>query len=132
MQHIDKLALIEIQDRKILMVRSKGKDTWYIPGGKRDEGESDEEALIREIKEELGADLLPDTISFYAEYEAQAHGKEVGVMVRAKCYTAKYLGDFQASSEIEEFAWFDYSKKEIVGDLAKLIFEDLKLKDLID
>ncbi|MDQ5950102.1 MAG: 8-oxo-dGTP diphosphatase, partial [Patescibacteria group bacterium] len=61
MQHIDKLALIEIQDRKILMVRSKGKDTWYIPGGKRDEGESDEEALIREIKEELGADLLPDT-----------------------------------------------------------------------
>lgn len=129
---IDKLALIEIQNRKILMVRSKGKDTWYIPGGKRDEGESDKEALIREIKEELGVDLLPDTISFYEEYEAQAHGKEVGVLVRAKCYKSKYIGDFKASSEIEEFAWLDHSQKAIVGDLAKLILDDLKGKDLID
>lgn len=132
MAHIDKLALIEIQDRKILMVRSVGKDTWYIPGGKRDEGESDKEALLREIKEELGVDLIPESISFYNEYEAQAHGKEVGVLVCAKCYKAKHLGDFKASSEIEEFDWFTHSQKEKVGAVAKLIFDDLKSKDLID
>lgn len=132
MVHIDKLALIEIQDRKILMVRSVGKDTWYIPGGKRDQGESDRQALIREIKEELGVDLIPETISFYNEYQAQAHGKEEGVLVRAKCYKSKFNEELKACSEIEEFAWFDYSKKLQVGDLAKLIFDDLKQRDLIN
>ncbi|MGC9551516.1 NUDIX domain-containing protein, partial [Vibrio metoecus] len=46
------LAWVLIQDGKLLAVRSKGKALFYFPGGKREAGESDEEALIREIKEE--------------------------------------------------------------------------------
>lgn len=49
----DKLAWIYIKNRKILSTRSKGKNVWYIPGGKREKGESGKEALIREVKEEL-------------------------------------------------------------------------------
>jgi 8-oxo-dGTP pyrophosphatase MutT (NUDIX family) len=37
--------------REILSTKSKGK--YYIPGGKRENGESDEQTLIREIAEEL-------------------------------------------------------------------------------
>lgn len=48
MELIDKLAWIYIKDKKILSTRSKGKDAWYIPGGKRELGESDHEALFRE------------------------------------------------------------------------------------
>ena len=44
---IDKLAWIYIQDKRILSTRSKGKDTYYIPGGKREAGETDHEALLR-------------------------------------------------------------------------------------
>jgi 8-oxo-dGTP pyrophosphatase MutT (NUDIX family) len=36
-----------------ISTKSKGKTKYYIPGGKRENGESDEQTLIREIAEEL-------------------------------------------------------------------------------
>ena len=36
------------------------KGGWEFPGGKREEGESGEDTVIREIKEELGADITVD------------------------------------------------------------------------
>ncbi len=130
--YIDKLAFIEIRDRKVLETRSRGKNTWYIPGGKRDEGETDERALIREVKEELNVDIDPSTISHYGTFEAQAHGKPEGTFVRMTCYQAKYSGELTPSAEVEEMDWFDYSKKELTSPVDHLIFDDLKTKGLID
>lgn len=130
--YIDKLALIEIKDRKILETKSKGKDKWYIPGGKREEGESDEQALIREIKEELNVEINPATIVHYGTFEAQAHGKLEGTMVRMTCYQGEYEGELMPSAEVEQMEWFDYSKKELTSLVDHLIFDDLKAKGLID
>lgn len=130
--YIDKLALIELRDRKILETKSKGKDTWYIPGGKRGEGESDEQALVREIKEELSVDIDPSTIVHYGTFEAQAHGKPEGTVVRMTCYLAKFEGALTPSAEVEMMDWFDYSKRDLVSPVDQLIFDDLKEKDLID
>ena len=58
MDFIDKLAWIYIRDRRILSTRSKGKNAWYIPGGKKEQGETDKQALVREIKEELTLILI--------------------------------------------------------------------------
>lgn len=130
--YIDKLAFIELKDRKILETCSYGKDKWYIPGGKREEGESDQEALIREIKEELLVDLIPETIEHYGTFEAQAHGKPEGTMVRMTCYTAHYNGALSPSAEVEKLDWFTYSKRDEVSPVDQLIFDDLKAKNLID
>lgn len=130
--YIDKLAFIELRDRKVLETKSRGKDTWYIPGGKRDAGESDSQALIREVKEELGVDIDPATIEHYGTFEAQAHGKPEGTIVRMTCYQAKYSGEMHPSAEVELMDWFDYSKKELTSPVDHLIFDDLKMKDLID
>ena len=51
---IDKLVWVLIKDGKLLAVRSKGKELFYLPGGKREIGESDVDALAREIQEEHG------------------------------------------------------------------------------
>lgn len=32
--YIDKLAFIDVKDHHVLVTLSKGKDVWYIPGGK--------------------------------------------------------------------------------------------------
>ncbi len=128
---IDKLAYIHIVDQRVLMTLSKGNDTYYIPGGKRDTDETDHQALIREVKEELNVDLIEDTIRPYGIFEAQAHRKNQGVMVRMTCFTADYSGELTPSSEIQDLAWYTYGQKDLVGPVDQLIFDDLKHQDLI-
>ena len=53
MKEVDKIAFIEIKNGRILSTKSKGKSKYYIPGGKRELGETDEQTLVREIIEEL-------------------------------------------------------------------------------
>jgi 8-oxo-dGTP diphosphatase len=54
MKDIHKVIAIVVQDNGFLMVRKKGKEIWTNLGGKPEEGETEEEALLREIKEETG------------------------------------------------------------------------------
>ncbi|RYU94717.1 NUDIX hydrolase [Emticicia agri] len=129
---IDKLAWIRIEDRKILSTRSKGKDTYYFPGGKREPYESDEEALLREIKEELTVDLVPDSLQFFGRFEAQAHGHTEGVTVVMTCYLADYQGELKPDAEIEELAWLTYADKEKSSAVDQLIFDHLKNLNFID
>lgn len=130
--YIDKLAFIEIKDLKVLETLSKGKDTWYIPGGKREAGETDQEALIREVKEELAVDLLPESLEYYGTFEAPAHGKPEGTFVRMTCYTGKYTGKLTPSTEVEKMDYFKYSQKSLTSAVDHLIFDDLKAKGLIE
>lgn len=130
--YIDKLAFIELRDRKVLETKSHGKDTWYIPGGKRDAGESDEQALIREVREELSVEIDPATIVYYGTFEAPAHGKPEGTMIRMTCYQAKYSGELQPRAEVEFMDWFDYSKKHLTSPVDNLVFDDLRAKNFID
>lgn len=123
--YIDKLAYIHVQDKKILVTLSTGKDTWYIPGGKREVGETDQEALTREVYEELSVPLRQDTIDFYGVFEAPAHGKPLGTMVRMTCYTADFDGELIPSAEIAELDFFTYAQKEKTSEVDHLIFEDL-------
>jgi len=129
---IDKLAWIHIVDRRILSTRSRGKDTWYLPGGKRESGESDHEALIREVREELSVNLVPDSIRYEGTFEAQAHGKSAGMTVRMTCYSADYEGELEPSSEIEEMVWMVHADWVRSSPVDKLIFDWLSEADRID
>jgi 8-oxo-dGTP diphosphatase len=129
---IDKLSLIFIKNRKALSSISKGKEVFYFPGGKREEGESDEQALSREVKEELSVKLVPETIKYYGTFRAQAHGKPPGTIVKMACYTALFSGKLKASSEIEKLVWVDSKNIGEAPPVDKLILEDLKRKNLID
>ena len=129
---IDKIAYLYLENRRILSSRSKGKDTFYIPGGKREGNETDLETLAREVKEELAVDILPATAKLYGIFEAQAHGKAEGVVVRMTCYTAGFTGCFRASSEIEELRWLTAADMDIISPVDKLIFADLHDKGLLD
>jgi 8-oxo-dGTP diphosphatase len=128
---IDKLAWIYIIEKKILVTLSKGKDIWYIPGGKRESGESDIQALTREVKEELDVILDPKTISYYGTFEAQAHGKKEGTIVKMTCYFGIPIGVIKAQNEIAAYDYFSYLEINRTSPVDHLIFEDLKKKGLI-
>ena len=128
---IDKVAFLYLQDGKILSTRSKGKDKYYIPGGKREAGESDIETLVREVKEELSVDIIKSSAKLYGVFEAQAHGKAEGVIVKMTCYTAEFTGELKADSEIAEIVWLTTADIEAVSPVDKLIFADLKQKGVL-
>ncbi|MGF1688991.1 NUDIX domain-containing protein [Photobacterium japonica] len=102
---IDKLAWFTLRDGKLLTVRSVGKTLFYLPGGKREAGETDEQALIREIKEELSVDLVSSSLQYAGTFVGPADGKAEGISVQLTCYFADYSGELQADAEIEELAY---------------------------
>ncbi len=129
---IDKLAWVYVRNKTILSTKSKKNDTYYIPGGKREKGEADIEALTREIKEELSVDLVPETIRYMGQFEAQAHGKAEGVIVRMTCYTAGFRGELKPDSEIEEASWLRYQDRDKSSPVDQIIFEWLHQQGMID
>ncbi|MBD1395956.1 NUDIX domain-containing protein [Pontibacter sp. JH31] len=131
MHLIDKLAWIEIRDGKILSTRSKGRTKYYFPGGKRELGESDFEALSREINEELSVSLIEDSTRFLGIFQAQADSHPDGVQVQMTCYTGAYTGTIAADSEIEEVVWLTYQDRAAVSPVDQIIFDWLKEKQLI-
>jgi len=128
---IDKIAFILIQNRTILSTRTKGKEVYYIPGGKWESGETDEQTLIREVKEELNIDIQPGSINYLKTFTAQSHGAKQGVLVKMTCYTASFKGSLKASSEIAELRWLHSADMAIISEVDKKIFGYLKSKGLI-
>ena len=128
MKEIDKIAFIEIQKGKILSTKSKGKTKYYIPGGKRESGESDEQTLIREIAEELSVTIIPNTAEYIGTFSAQSDGEKEGINVIMTCYKAKYSGNLKANSEIEEIKWLNYKDLAIISEVDKKIFSFLSEK----
>ena len=67
-------AIIQKDDRIFATQRGYGdwQDWWEFPGGKMEAGETPEEALVREIREELSADISVDKFLCAVEYDYPA------------------------------------------------------------
>jgi 8-oxo-dGTP diphosphatase len=122
---IDKIAWIYLENGAILSSRSRGKDVYYIPGGKREPGEGDMDTLVREIREELSVTIAAGSVQHLGTFQAQAHGHRVGTLVRMTCYTAEYQGVLQPNSEVEEITWLTHSDRDRVSPVDQIIFDHL-------
>ncbi|BAD57522.1 NUDIX domain-containing protein [Nocardia farcinica] len=129
---IDTVAWVHIVRGRILCARPRGKDVFFIPGGKREGAESDLDTLLREIREELTVALIAGTVAAVGVYEAGAHAPGDDVLVRMACYTAEYRGTLAASSEIDELAWFGYADRPRVPPVDRLLFDDLHAAGLLE
>lgn len=72
MKNIHVSAAIIMKDNKVFVTQrgyGEFKDWWEFPGGKIEEGETPEECLKREIKEELKADINIDKYLCTVEYD---------------------------------------------------------------
>ncbi|WP_103070867.1 NUDIX hydrolase [Aquimarina sediminis] len=132
MKEVDKIAFIETKNGQILSTKSKGKTKYYIPGGKREFGETDEQALIREILEELDVHIVKNTIEYIGTFKAQSDGAKEGVLVKMTCYKAEYDGILRPASEIEKIKWLNYNDLDIISEVDKKIFKFFKEKGQLE
>ncbi|MFP8883773.1 NUDIX hydrolase [Streptomyces mangrovi] len=122
---IDTVAWVHLRDGVILGARTRGKDLFYIPGGKRHAGESDEQTLLREVEEELTVAIVPGTVAHVGTYEAPVDADTPQVVVRMACYTGDYRGTLAAAGEIEEIRLLSYADRDLVPPVDQLVFDEL-------
>ncbi len=97
---------VVIKSRKILLVREG--DVWKLPGGGREEGESDLVCLAREFGEELsGTEIDVNSFRHYKDFNGISATRKVPITARV------YLVDFEGelgrpSAEIDELDFFIY------------------------
>ena len=99
-------ALIRDRSGRVLLVRKRGTKAFMQPGGKLDAGEDDITALSREISEELGCILDPESVLPLGAFDAIA-ANEPGFRVEANLYRVDVTGDISPSREIDEAIWVD-------------------------
>jgi pimeloyl-ACP methyl ester carboxylesterase/ADP-ribose pyrophosphatase YjhB (NUDIX family) len=129
---VDVVAWICIRDRQVLCARTTGKDVFYLPGGKREKGESDWEALRREVQEELNVSLIPETLIEVIVVQEVAHGYAQPTQVTMRCFQANYTGEIIANSEIEAIAWLNHIDLDRCAPATQRVLEYLYQQQWID
>ncbi len=84
---------IIIRDGKVAMVHSLKYDYFKFPGGGIEPGESFEQALIREVAEEAGLQVIPQSIREYGLVHRVQKGARADIFVQDNYY---YLCDAEA------------------------------------
>ncbi|WP_342781660.1 NUDIX domain-containing protein [Streptomyces piniterrae] len=98
---------LHIREGRLLSVRTRGNDTFYLPGGKYEPGETAVQALSRELSEELGLLVPAEQLSEAFVIHDVAHGKG-GRRLHMTCFTGGPQDIAPVPGrEIAEYAWFD-------------------------
>ncbi|HUD19066.1 MAG TPA: NUDIX domain-containing protein [Patescibacteria group bacterium] len=127
------VGYVYIRRRKLLLVRSKQKQAFYLPGGKPQSGENDIQTLTRELREELSVEVIGSSIQPVGIFQAEAYGEPPGTEVMLRCFSGVHTGRMRPSSEIEEIGFFSYSDYRMMPATAPavlLLFDALRKKGL--
>lgn len=96
------VRLIPVKDNKILLVRHSYQPAWFLPGGGVKRGETLEQAVRREAKEECGATLHQvDLFGIYSDFSGYK-SDHIAVFI---CKDFTVTG--KVDHEIERVAFFD-------------------------
>jgi 8-oxo-dGTP diphosphatase len=106
-------AIIPFPPDKILLIKRATvpfKGYWALPGGRLDPGETVEQTIVREVKEETGLDVA--VICKVGEYHEQGVQGGVEYDYYPACFLVKIVGGEirRQESEIEEIQLFSLSR----------------------
>ncbi len=92
--------------KEVLLVKRIKDGYWVIPGGKIEEGETTEEAAIREVREETGLDVkLIAKIGDYYRPNHKAFSKQGD---KTTLYLCRVIGgEIAISDEVSEVRWWN-------------------------
>jgi 8-oxo-dGTP diphosphatase len=124
MKTIEVVAAVIRKDDKIFATQrgyGEWKDWWEFPGGKMETWETPEEALVREIREELSTEISVDEFLCTVEYDySQFH-------LSMHCYICSLLTESLHLNEHEAARWLKNNELDSVKWLPadKIVVEQL-------
>ena len=104
------IGAIVIHDDSFLLLKYKSGH-WGFVKGHKENGEKDEETILRELKEETGinkAKIIPgfeDSMQYYFKLHGDLVQKKVKIFL-----IEAHENDVQLSNEHEDFIWLPYKK----------------------
>jgi len=123
-------AIIPFPENKILLIKRNTRPFvgyWALPGGRRDPGETIEQTIVREVKEETG--LTVEIVDKVGEFVEKGVKDDIDYEYYPTCFVVKRVGGElkKQDSEIQEMKLFS------LNDLPEtLAFEHgLMIKDYL-
>lgn len=135
---IRKSAAILLKDRKLLVVKEKDKEFFISPGGKPEPGESPEETLIRELREELGLETTSEQFEPFGTFTATAAGRDNVIVEMTVFLVNNWIPEaikLNPEDKVNEYRWIDTSlAKDIkLGSIFEHeVLPKLKTNGLVD
>jgi 8-oxo-dGTP diphosphatase len=94
---------IIFDEKKVLLVKRRDVPVWVLPGGGIEDEESAEDAIIREVKEETGLDVvIKRRVATYTD------GYFIKPTHLFECVVVK--GELSVNDEVKNVAYFDFEK----------------------
>ena len=94
---------IVIRDGKVLMVHSRKYDYYKFPGGGIEAGEDHNEALCREVREETGFAVSPNSIREYGMVHRRERDHDGTTFVQDNFYYLCAIGE-KLGQELDDYA----------------------------
>lgn len=137
MADINKAGVLIIENGNILLCRKKkGTSKLILPGGSIEKGETPQDAIIREVREELGTNVKIQELRYLGTYEDKAafDNPSINKFVQIVLYAGDITGTPTPSSEISEIIWFNReSDANQLSDIVKnKVLPDLVTRKILD
>ena len=124
MKRIEVVAAIIRKEGKIFATQrgyGEWKDWWEFPGGKMEPGETPEEALKREIREELSTEIRVDELLCTVEYDYPKFHLTLHCYLCSLVTEALHLNEHEAArwlanDELDSVKWLP-ADREVIENL---------------
>ncbi|WJP96764.1 NUDIX hydrolase [Macrococcus bovicus] len=125
-------CLVDIKDNKLLLVRVRDNEKFYLPGGKIEKDEELKPALIRELKEELDVDIHAENLIYLYDVIGDAY-PDNKQQVKLNCFKSnKPFNDISAHGEITEIKYIDLEDYDKMAPaVIKLIEKKLRRSKIV-
>ena len=97
------MRAIIVRDGRLAMIHSLKFDYYKFPGGGAEEGESPIETLVREVREEAGLNVIPETVKEFGYVYRIQKGRIEDMFIQNNYYYLCDVEEKSTSTDLDDY-----------------------------